>query len=375
MVFSNASDPASTVTVTGSAGQTATISGNFRKANVTLTERGSLTFSNTTTYPQDGRDWYLYNNRLYILGNRWTTGTDSVVRMVNVATPTTPTSGANDYRYLTGTANALAGDASYLFAATGTNTHRIAISGFTQSSAIFNPSSALPALGLATDPGDSSILWVIASAANAIRDFTKAALAGYYWNATDATWLFESVTKTPWGLLAVQEDNGANQLASYAVDGVSGATWTSPDSALALHGGADMDPGWAGRVAMHPDGEVAVVPVQDENLQNMLRLYGVDDPYGIYHLGDANLSGDARHVAVGDYYAYVGANEGGSARVYVVDIYDRSAPVVRSSHSIAGYAGADLVAVNGNFLYVLVDSDPAVTNTKPTLKVFEIVLN
>ena len=102
---------------------------------------------------------------------------------------------------------------------------------------------------------------------------------------------FDFIQKIWGGLLAVPEDNGFNWLASYSIpDGTTAASWTAPDSEVQAHNGGDMDFGWAGDIAMHPDYEVAVLPVGDEDGYRD-RLFDITDPAGIGALGFTAVHG------------------------------------------------------------------------------------
>jgi hypothetical protein len=221
-------------------------------------------------------------------------------------------------------------------------------------------------LDLAIYPSSATYFW--ASTGGQVLEFSKSLYTGNYIINPDFG-SFTYVEKTPFELLAIQEDNGANQMSSYDVDGTTGATWIAPDSTIAVHGGADMDPGNAGRIATHPDGEWVAVPVDDPYDGYAVRTYGVDDPYGIYYRGEALLSGDPKQIFVDDYYIYVAAAQGGAAYIYVIDAYNPAAPVVRTSFQVTGFEWVDAVYVNGNYLYAIVDSAAA---AKPTLKVYQI---
>ncbi len=61
----NATDANATAAVTGG---NATIQANFTKESITLSQVGTLSFLNTTTYPSEAKDTYFYNNYWYILG-------------------------------------------------------------------------------------------------------------------------------------------------------------------------------------------------------------------------------------------------------------------------------------------------------------------
>jgi hypothetical protein len=366
VVFSNSTDVNATATVTGG---NATIQANFTKESVTLSQVGTLSFLNTTTYPSEAKDIYFYNNYWYILG----TGVsgNSVVRRVNVSNPAAPSSiQGEDYRYVNGLPRALIGDGTYLFAgtlSTGGNIHRMTIASFAPGATITSASPAAPVLDLAIYPASATYLWAVTS--SAIKEYTKSLYTGYYIINPDFG-NFTYVEKTPFGLLAIQDDNGANQMSAYDVDGTSGATWVAPDSTIAVHGGADMDPGNAGRIAMHPDGEWVAVPVDDPYDGFAVRTYWTDDMYGISYRGQALLSGDPKQVHVEDYYMYVAAAQGGSAYIYIIDVYNPSAPVVRTSFQVTGFEWVDAVYVNGNYLYAVVDTAAA---AKPTVKVYQII--
>lgn len=361
----NATSASATATVTGG---NVTVRANFRKENVTLSQVGSLAFSNFTTYPDPAEDTYFYNNYLYVLG----TGVSgsSVVRRFNMSSPAAPSTGSDDYRYLTGIPEAIIGDGTYLFAGTsssGGNIHRLTIASFGPSMTVTNPSSAVPVLDLAIYPASATYLWAITG--GTIKEFDKNLYTGYYVLNPTSGYSFQSLEKTPFELLAVEEDNGAHNLASYDVDSTAGATWTAPDSSVALHTGGDMDPGSVQRIAKHVDGEWVAAPVSFSG--EFVKNYAVDDPYGIGYSGQATVSGEALCLALDDYYIYVGAQQGGVAYIYVVDASVPSAPVVRTSFEVTTFERVDAVYVNGSYLYAIVDS----AASEPVLKVYLITRN
>ncbi len=237
-----------------------------------------------------------------------------MVRRVNVSNPAAPSSiQGEDYRYVNGLPRALIGDGTYLFAgtiSTGGNIHRMTIANFAPGAVITSAAPAVPSLDLAIDPASTTRIWVVTS--SAINDYSKTLGSGTYIINPNFGG-FTYVEKTPFGLLAIQEDNGANEMSAYDVDGTTGASiWSAPDSTIAVHDGADMDPGNAGRIAMHPDREWVAVPVDDPYTGYKVRTYWVDDPYGISYRGEVLLSGEPKQVHVEDYYMYVAAAQGGA---------------------------------------------------------------
>ena len=363
-----------TVTVTG---DDVTIQANFRKENVGLTPRGSILLSDTTTYPEDGRDLHLYGGYLYVFGLQNDGSADSVIRRWNVSNPDSPLSGGNEYIYISGTARALIGDGTYLFTGTngvGGDINRIAISGFNSLSTITKPTAAIPITDFGYYSGTPGYIWGITG--SKVYEINKSTFVyGYYDITVEAGWTFRYLEKTGYGLLAVQESNGANRMGSYDVDAVSGASiWAAPDDYALLNTGEDMDGGDAGRIALHPDGDRVSVPVfNGDTTDYYLRNYFIDDPYGIGYSGQVALPDLGRYTAMGEYYSFVALGEaGGNAFIYVVDQSDWANPVVRTSYAVAGYEWVDSVALSadGNYLYAI---KGRIADNKPTLQIYQIV--
>jgi hypothetical protein len=368
-----ATDPAATATVTGG---NVVITANFAKESLALTEVGSSAFSNTTTYPEAAKDIYFFNNYLYVIGNRTTPGTDSVLRRYNVSNPVSPSSiTGEDYVYISGVAQAVIGNGTYLYTGTTSTNGTIRgllISNFGPGATLYSASTASPALDLAITPGSTTYLWALTGGIACEGTVTPSGanlyIGGYYVINPDAG-SFTYLEKTPYALLAVQEDNGAHQLSAYNVDATAGATWDAPDSTVAIHNGGDMDPGQVGRIALHPDGEWVAIPVNDPYEGYLIRTFGTDDPNDVYFRGQVTLTGYPKQISVGDYYIYVAAYQGTTAYIYVIDAYNPSAPVVKTSYAVTGFEWVDAVYVNGDYLYAIVDSSSA---SKPTLKVIQI---
>ena len=182
------------------------------------------------------------------------------------------------------------------------------------------------------------------------------------------------------GGVAVQADNGGNQLAAYyaMIGDTQGVT--APDSSVLLHSGYDKDPGWAGKAVQDVDREYVIVPVENENNVALVRFYDVTALNDIQHVGSATLSKKPNRLAVdtsgsNDYYVFAAAGSGDGATVYVIDMWSKSSPVVRTTQNISGFDSAHAIVANGNYLYVVVDDPTSGTNDKPTVKVFEIVKN
>ncbi len=368
VTFADPSSASTTVTVTGGA---ATIRANFTKETVTLVERGSYQYGDSSTAPNDALDAYLYGGYLYLVGEG-TTG-NGVVRRWNVSTPTAPVSGSNDYFYLTGIARTIIGNGTQLFIGTDSRLYRVDITGFGPSPVTSNITQSITDLSL-----DSS------SAFYGIR--SGATITGYYSSLssgnmiTDASgWGFNYVLSVPGGVVSVQEDSGANRLAAYyaLIGDTQGVT--SPDSSIELDRGADYDPGWAGKPVQDVDREYVIVPTEDEYQVSRVRFYDVTALDGISDVGSAIVSKKPNRLAVdtsgnNDYYVFAAAGSD-AATVYVIDMWNKSSPVVRTTLTISGFNSADAIAVNGNYLYVVVDDPTSGTNFKPTVKVYEIVKN
>ena len=370
VVFSDSSKENSTATVTGG---NRTIVANFRKEVVTFVSVATMAFETAyTTWPHSASDISMWGNYLYVAGRDWPASSNSVVRRFTISTPAAPASGGNDFKYLSGSTANIDADSTYLFAGTSSTTYRIRLSDFPYTTASVAEGSS----DVAAWPADShGTYWTapIGGYQNGnLVDRFKSTLAEdpSGWNQiSDVDFRsFDFIQKIWGGLLAVLEDNGFNWLASYSIpDGTTAASWTAPDSEVVAHNGGDMDFGWAGRIAMNPDGEVAVLPVGDE-AGYRVRLFDITDPAGIGVLGSADVTGDILNVTVDDYYVYVAATQGSKAYIYAIDFSTWSTPVVRTTTEIIGYSKADLVAVSGNYLFVIVED----SSGNLTLKVLRI---
>ncbi len=367
--FGNASSASTTVTVNNG---NATIRANYTKETVSLVERGTYQHGDFSTVPNDALDAYMYGGYLYLVGEG-VTGS-GVVRRWNVASPTAPTSASNDYFYLTGIGRTITGNGTQLFIGTDSRLYRFNIADFGSSftnNVIIDSVSDLSLDSLTSFYGIRS--------GNTITGYYDSLSSGDI--ITDSVgWGFKHVLGVPGGVVAVQEDNGAHQLAAYyaLIGDTQGVT--SPDSSILLHNGYDMDPGWAGKPIQDVDREYAIIPVEDKDTVASVRFYDVTALNDIQHVGSATLSKRANRLAVdtsgsNDYYVFAAAGSGDGATVYVIDMWSKSSPVVRTTLSISGFNSTDAVTVNGNYLYVVVDDPTSGTNFKPTVKVYEIVKN
>lgn len=255
--FANAASPNTTASLVGGS---ATIRARFRKEVITLSEVGSFYPPNTSTYPNQIQDMYVSGTQMFVFGD-WS-GADSVIRKIDIANPVAPSSGLNDYRYIGGVSRGLTGNGSTIIAGAQGNLFSLAQSGFGSGSALSAFSPAAPTLQL--NAGDSQYFWALHGSTGSINMYSYATRTLYSNIALQSSgWGFRSFALASGSLFAVEEDNGAHRLAAYNLVGQGGA-FTEPHSYDALHGGFDMDPGSAGRLAVHPDGEMLVAPVVDE---------------------------------------------------------------------------------------------------------------
>lgn len=364
VVFSDSSDKDSTVTLTGG---DAVIQASFRKAIVTLTEVGSLPFSNSTTYPDSGKAIYQYGSNVYVFGPY---GSNSVIRQINISSVSSPVT--TNYRYISGIANSLVGNGTYMFAGTSTDIYKVAIGGFYSGSTLYTPSTTVPVTDLSNNYDNSSYIWASLSS-GLIHDVAISNLDhGWTIIQNDGSgYNPQNIQSIYGGLLAVREDNGSHQLATYAVDAVTSATVTAADDAALLHNGSDMDPGTAGKPVLGVDGEYAYIPVYDPSTGYKVRIYDVTDSSSVSFIGQVSLTGAPQHIAVDDNYIYVGADVSNNAYIYVVDIYSKSSPVVRKSYNVSGFEKVDLVGRYGNYVYSVADTDAG----KPTFIIYQLSFN
>ena len=362
--FSSLNDKDATVTVTGG---NATITASFKKANITFTEVGVYQFQNSSSYPNSGSEMWRYGNYLYFLGLYNTSS--SVIREINISDVYNPSSGSNDYHYVTGKPKALIADSTYLYAGTDVNIYKFAISGFYNGSTAVTPSTATPVQDLSLDLKASSNLWGILGNGT-IGDIAKSNLANYGYVIINPTNTFKYITGKYGGLLAIEEDDSFNDLNTYKVDVVTGATFTAADDSHSLND----DWGWAGRPVLGVDREYAYVPVAADDT-NEIVIFEVTDNASLSYEAKLEISGFPLSLAVDEYYIYVGGYTGdvnnSDAQVYVIDMRSKSAPVLRKSFPVPGtedFEKVNQIYVNGNYLYILADTDA----DKPKLIIYEM---
>lgn len=369
--FGNANQASTTVTVTGG---NVSIQATFRKENLTLSETGTLgPFPDQSIYPSDvGATWVDWTRgSVFVAGS-------SVLRRIDINTPANPTSLTNSYQYLSGTPSALVSDGTNLFTATTSALYRTPISGF---STLVTPASVAhaPIADLFADPGYGSgipaFLWV--ARPDSLRDYQKSSLARqFYFNLTDGSgWNFRYLLANGYGVFAVMADNGAHQLGGYAIDTVSGASLAAPSSAVALHSGGDMDPGDAGRPVFNEDREFLAVPVlRGESGENEIQLHDATVPESLgAPVGAVAINGDWEELAWLGSYLYVAGSNAGVATVWIVDASDLSAPVVRKTLTIAGFAKAEYAFERNGYLWVILDDQGG--ETKIAVKSFAVTRN
>lgn len=370
VVFADASSASTTVTVTNG---NATIQPNFRKENVDLVYRNEITFSDSTTVPEGVEDIAVWGNYIYFTGRRDASSTLGVVRRINVSSPTSPSSNFNDYFYLpypsggSSIPRSMFTDGSALFVGSSRYLHRITLSNFGPSATHDfedNASGGFDDVALAVN--ESGALFAVVG--GQINGYTRSSLSGGR-ELGAGSWYYDYLLDTPSGLAIVEEDNGASQLSVYSTDIFNQGDATLRDT-IALHGGFDMDPGWAGEPVTDVDGEYLIVPIDDENGVGVVRIIDITAPTNLSVAGNATVTTRPEHVAVDDYYIYVASSSGSQARVYVIDMASKSSPVVRHTESIAGFTGANKVVVIGNYVFVFLEGGGSV---KPTLHVYEIV--
>jgi hypothetical protein len=310
---------------------------------------------------------------IYIYGKR--SATDSVIRQVSVSSIAAPSS--SSYRYITGTPAGMIGTGTYLIAGSSSNIFRMAISGFGSSSVLTIPSTPLPARDLSLNYENPQYIWA-ALTANTIQevDLSGTTLWTGYTIIQDSVYNFTKIQATGGGLLAIREDSGSHNLASYDVDATTSATVTAPNDSYLLHNGADMDPGNAGKPILDVDREFAIVPVYDPAIDNYkLSFFEVTDYSSASYQGSVTIPGTVNYLAADDYYLYVAATASSVATIYAVDMFSKSAATVVQTHTISGFEKVDLVGVTyagaNTYVYCLVDT----ATGKPTFKVFRVDLN
>ncbi len=368
--FGNANQASTTVAVTGG---DVSIQATFRKESLNLTETGSLgPFSDSTIYPSEVAaawvDWA--NGAVFVAGS-------TVLRRIDIATPSNPTSLSNSYQYLAGAPSALVSDGTNLFTATSSALYRTPLSTF---SASVTPASVAhaPVVDLFADPGYApdvpAFLWVAQS--GSLLDYAKNSLSWYgYFNITDLSgWSYTHLLANGYGVFAVMEDNGAFQLAGYQIDTVSGASPTAPSSATQLSPG-DMDPGDAGKPVFNEDREFLAVPVLvgDTGVKE-IQIHDATVPDGLgAPVGAVAINGDWEDIAWLGSYIYVAGSNAGVATVWIIDASDMSAPVVRKTLPIAGFAKAEYAFERAGYLWVILDDQGGAT--KIAVKSFSLTRN
>ncbi len=369
--FGNQALASTTVNLVGGS---ATIRAKFRKEVITLGEAGSLAPPDFSTYPNEIEDLYVSGSSMFVIGN-WN-GSDGVIRKIDLSNPLAPSSGNNDYKYLTGIARGLTGNGTTLIASTATNLYSLAISGFSSGSALSSFSPAVPARDVET--GDAVYFWALHGSNGYINMYRYSTRTLYSNIASQSSgWGFQSFALASGSLFAIEEDNGAHRISAYDLYNQQ-STYFSPNSSHALHNGFDMDPGSAGAIAVHPDGELLAVPVVDESGIARLRFYDTTVPSDIEgsFQGSATLSGsELNDVFYSDYYVYTAGVNGGSAFVSVVDASNPASPSVARTLTISDFATALKVRERNGYLYVWVDDAKSGANQKAVLKIYQINAN
>lgn len=370
VTFDDASARDTYVTITGGA---ATIKANYRKAAVSLTQVGSLAFQSSTTYPDSGQSMYRYGNDVYVFGKYGTSS--SVIRQVSISSLAAPTS--SSYRYITGTPAGLVGDGTYLVAGSSSNMYRMAISGFGYASTLTSPTTALPVRDLSLNYEDPEYIWASLTD-DRITPIVIGSM-GYGYNIlSDVNYTYSYIQATNGGLLAIGEMDDSNYLLTYDVDAVSSASYiTSYDDYDRLNTGGDMNPGEAGKPILDVDNEYAIVPFMDPSQDDnyFLSFFEVTDYSSASYEGSVTIPGSIRHIATDDYYVYVAADVGGAATIFVVDMFNRSAPSVTQTLTVTGFEKVDLVGTlwkdGYTYVYCLVDTAAG----KPVFRVYRLDLS
>jgi len=354
----NYTDKDATVTVTGG---DVSIRANFRKAVVNFSTPNVLPFPDYSTYPDSGQSIYQYGSNVYVYGANGST--NSVIREISLATVTSPI--GTDSIYITGRAKGLIGNGTYLFAGSDVNLYKITRSGLT---GLTTPSTATPVIDISRNYSNSSYFWAALST-GVIHDVAVSNLDnGWTILNSDSGYSYQNIQGVYNGLMAVRDDNGSHDLASYDVDAVTSATVYAADDTTLLHTGYDQDPGDAGKPVLGVDGEYMYVPVFDPDTGFKIRIYEVTDSTSAYYTGQVILTGEPLYIAVDDNYIYVAADLAGSAYIYVIDVYSKSSPIISKSHLISGFEKTDLVGRYGNYLYAVADTAAG----KPTFYIYEL---
>jgi hypothetical protein len=366
--FGNQSLSSTTVNLVGGS---ATIRAKFRKEVITLSEAGTLAPPDVSTYPDEIIDLYVSGSSMFVIGN-WN-GSDGVIRKIDLSNPQAPSSGFNDYKYLTGIARGLTGNGANLIASTATNLYSLAISGFSSGSTLSSFSPAVPARDV--EAGDASLFWALHSSTGFINMYYYSTRILYSNIASQSSgWSFQSFALASGNLFAIEQDNGAHRISAYDLY-TQQSTYYDPNSYHALHNGFDMDPGSAGSISVHPDGELIAVPVIDEGGVARLRFYDATYPsdIGASYISSATLSGnDLNDTFFSDYYLYTAGANGGSAFISVVDTSNLGSPAVVRTLTISDFATALKVRERNGYLYVWVDDAKSGVNQKAVLKIYQI---
>jgi hypothetical protein len=225
------------------------------------------------------------------------------------------------------------------------------------------------------EAGDAEFFWALNGSNGYINMYRYSTRTLYSNIASQSSgWQFQSFALAAGSLFAVERDNGAHRISAYNLYDQQ-STYFSPNSSHALHNGFDMDPGSAGAITVHPDGELLAVPVIDEGGIARLRFYDTTVPNDVdgSYQGSATLSGgDINDAFYSDYYVYTAGVNGGSAFVSVVDASNPSSPSVARTLTISDFATALKVRERNGYLYVWVDDAKSGVNQKAVLKIYQI---
>jgi hypothetical protein len=368
VTFADATGASTNVIVTGGNAQ---ITASFRKEAISLTKVAELAFSNCcTTYPEDVDALYDYGDSIYVAGWRWDNDSEGVIREVLIGNRAAPSLGANEY--VTGRVRDMTGSGNTVFVSTSANLYKF--NGLT-----LDTSQTYPSGALATDRYGRDVLWTYRTSLDEVSEYSTSGLSGSYFRLLDSFGQVEELLSTAFGaVVSITESDGRHRLNTYDLDGVSGATVSAPDDYVDVHTGGSMDPGDAGPMIQDVDGEYLFLYAYEPFIapNHRIHFYDVTDGGSFAAVGSPgyiSLSGVVNSMDVDDHYIYAAGDNGSSATVTIVDVYQKTSPAIRLNETIGGFDRADGIVVRGDHLYVFLDNDTG--SPKPTLYVYEITRN
>ena len=327
-VYGNQASASTTVSVTGGP---ITIKANFRKESISLTEVGAWDQAGSAS-PMDAIDATMIGDYLYWIG--YSSGSDNVVRRVNIATPGNPISSSSDYKAFSGIPRGIirsgVNGSEIVVLGSSTTLYKVPHATFTTTSL----SSVPTGMKALHSDGATDYFWGINAAGTAAL-YQHSNLSAVNYMLTESGWILEKLLPVPDGLLAVAEDNGWRNLVGFQGPEGGGPVSTS-DSFIPLYASGDMYGGIVGRMALEPDSEYMSVPIYEDNQYLRLKTFEVTSLANLdgslvssLDIGsDNDYATGAAYDDLGSQYAYVAGSKNGVATIWIIDLFNKYNPSI-----------------------------------------------